>query len=106
MSLHSLDDEITDFTPNQKLADYFNTKEYFYSYDSATIMSHLAALAVKALLFLMAAELKKNYLNGFPYGVAIGLDDLERANKTLLFFRPWWENKEEEELNLVKKIYS
>ena len=77
LSLHSLDDEITDFSPNQKLADYFNTKEYFYSYDSATIMSHLAALCgVKSIIIPDGSRTKEELLEWIPYGVAIGFQNI------------------------------
>ena len=43
-NLHPDAIELTDNTPSEKMAKLFNSVEYFYSYDSATFISVLAAL--------------------------------------------------------------
>ena len=72
---------MTDFTPNQNLADYFNQKEYFYCYDSATIISHLAALCgVKSIIIRWSRtkeELRMDYVLQLVWMISIELNQPE-----------------------------
>jgi hypothetical protein len=70
----------------QYLADVFNKHEYFYSYDTATWLSVMAALCgCKSIVVpdgrLTASEWYKSYPY-FEYGIAYGLDELPHAATT------------------------
>ena len=99
-SLHPGAIELTDNTPSEKMAKLFNSVEYFYSYDSATFISVLAALCgAKSIIIPDGTRTIEQLIKAKPYGIAHGVSDLKRAIDSLHLLKPWLEEK----LNIDKK---
>ncbi len=87
--IHDLTDseEITDSTPNEQLADLFNSKEIFYSYDDATCLSLQAAMCgtVSVVIPKSNKESKAWHRESLirKFGIAYGFDEIEQAKSTL-----------------------
>ena len=82
------------------MAKLFNSVEYFYSYDSATFISVLAALCgAKSIIIPDGTRTTEQLIKAKPYGIAHGVSDLKRAIDSLHLLKPWLEEK----LNLDKK---
>jgi hypothetical protein len=73
------------------LVKVFNRCEYFYSYDTATWLSIMAALCgCKSIVVPDPETTAQEWYAGFPYffyGIAYGVDELERAQSTQPFMR-------------------
>jgi hypothetical protein len=69
------------------MADLFNQKEYFVSYAGITFTSVLAAMCgCKSIVIPNSSFNKEKWINGFwynKYGIAFGIDDLDRAINTM-----------------------
>ena len=105
LKLHSIEDEIIDTKPSADLANLLNEKEYFYSYDSATFVSRIAAMCgAKSVIIPDGSRSKKELLEAMPYGIAHGIDDLDRAISTKNKFLPWLKEVEKNDLKSVKKF--
>lgn len=84
-------DDYAQLGGNQYLSDIFNSKEIFYSYDSATWISIMAALCGCVSVVIpddgvSALEWHEKFPY-FKYGIAYGLDDLEHAKSNIHLLR-------------------
>jgi hypothetical protein len=81
---HSI--EIQYGTPDEELINLFNTCKRFYSYDTETYLSVLAAQCGCESIIVPYKDITKEDIiytqPSFKYGIAYGLDDLEYANST------------------------
>ena len=75
------------------LANIFNEKETFISYNSQTSISLLAALCGCKSIVIPSPQISKNkWIEQFDYskyGIAFGVDDIKRSNETSHLVRPW-----------------
>jgi hypothetical protein len=71
---------------DEDLIIIFNTCKRFYSYDTETYLSILASLCGCESVIVPYKDIPKEKIivsdTAFEYGIAYGLDDLERANST------------------------
>ena len=76
------------------MAKLFNRVEYFYSYDSATFISVLAALCgAKSIIIPDGTRTAEQLIKAKPYGIAHGVSDIKRATDSLHLLKPWLEEK-------------
>lgn len=107
--------EIEFNTPDHKLVEIFNKCKRFYSYDTETYLSTLAALCGCESIIVPSTDIsieelkKRRETLGITYGVAYGLEDLENARKTQHLLREHFEKQEilqfEETKDIFIKIY-
>lgn len=93
----------------EELREVFNTTEKFYSYDTCTYISTLAALCGCISIVIPEEGLDKEIWRAknpaFKYGVAYGEDDIQYALDTMDKVRPYLEKLEKEtEDQLIKFI--
>ena len=100
---------------DRELISIFNSCKTFYSYDTETYLSTIAALCGcisiivpdKALTEEEIETRRKNL--GITFGVAYGIEDIENAKKTSHLLREHFEKQEisqfEETRNMFTKIY-
>jgi len=89
------------------LAEAFNKYENFYCYDTRTFLPWLAALCGCNSIIACRPESRKEFfenLLGFDYGIAYGIDDLDRAKKTRWKLRHHLIEKESVNLSTVKNF--
>jgi hypothetical protein len=84
----------------EDLKEIFNTTEKFYSYDTCTYISTLAALCGCISIVMPEEGLDKEIWRAknpaFKYGIAYGEDDIQYALDTMYKVRPYLEKLEEE----------
>jgi hypothetical protein len=75
------------------LAKIFNEKETFITYNTQTSISLLAALCgCRSIVIPHPSLEKEKWINKFDYskyGIAFGIEDIKRAEKTSHLVRPW-----------------
>lgn len=90
------------------LRKVFNECEYFYSYDTATWVSIMAALCgCKSIVVPDPDTTPDEWYSGFPYfyyGIAYGESELPRAEKTQQFMREHLHRLEEMTLNETREF--
>ena len=78
--------EINYNTPDKELINIFNQCKRFYSYDTETYLSVLAALCgCESVIIPQKEKNKQEIINNqptFKYGIAYGVDDIKHANNT------------------------
>lgn len=78
--------EISYNTPDKELINIFNQCKRFYSYDTETYLSVLAALCgCESVIIPQKEKNKQEIINNqptFKYGIAYGIDDIKHANNT------------------------
>ena len=96
------------------MAGLFNQKEYFISYAGITFTSVLAAMCgCKSIVIPNSNFNKERWMNGFwynKYGIAFGLEDLDRAVGTMDEVMPnienYLHNTKKDQLNqFIKECY-
>jgi len=99
--VHDLSDsiEIHDSTPSRKLADLFNCKKYFFSYDDATFLSLQAAMCGCISIVIPKLGVSPSEWKALSplrkYGIAYGMDDIEHAISTRHLVKQHLESFEE-----------
>ena len=93
--------EIPYNTPDEHLLELFNRSKRFYSYDTETYLSILAAQCGCESIVVPYKNIKKSEVlvkqPSFKYGVAYGLEDLEYANSTRHLLREHLQNLEDQQ---------
>ena len=90
-------------TPDDTLIEIFNKCKRFYSYDTETYLSTLAALCGCESVIVpntnIPAEeiLHRRMTLGITYGVAYGIDDIDNAKTTQHLLRSHFENQEKQQ---------
>jgi len=84
--------EIVETSPSLELAELFNKKEYFYSYDEATFLSLQAAMCGCVSVIIPRAGLSaKEWYKMSPtrkYGISYGYEDIDHARSTMDKVKP------------------
>lgn len=97
-------------TPDEELIKIFNSCKRFYSYDTETYLSILAALCGCESVVVPYKQITKEQVLGkqpaFKYGVAYGLEDLEYANTTREDLRHYLLTLEEQQINDTKVAFN
>jgi len=79
------------------LAEVFNKKESFVTYNAQTGMSILAALCGCRSIVIPKPSIKKEHwlakFESMKYGIAFGVEDMQRAEETLHLLRPHIEHQ-------------
>jgi hypothetical protein len=95
-------------TPDDTLIEIFNKCKRFYSYDTETYLSTLAALCGCESVIVpntnIPAEeiLHRRMTLGITYGVAYGIDDIDNAKQTQHLLRSHFENQEKQQYIYTK----
>jgi hypothetical protein len=95
-------------TPDNTLIEIFNKCKRFYSYDTETYLSTLAALCGCESVIVpntnIPAEeiLHRRMTLGITYGVAYGIDDIDNAKQTQHLLRSHFENQEKQQYIYTK----
>ena len=99
---------VKDKPSNAELLKIFNQYETFISYDHATYMSVLAALAGCMSIVIpdpnVTAEEWRERQTLTRFGIAYGLDDIEYAKSTIKDLRPHLEREEKKSMDLVREF--
>jgi hypothetical protein len=96
---------------DQELVNIFNSCKTFYSYDTETYLSTIAALCgctsiIVPDISLTEKEIKTRRENlGIAFGVAYGLDDIENAKKTKHLLRKHFEKQETSQFIETKDMF-
>jgi hypothetical protein len=107
--VHDLKDSIqVDGFSHQELAQVFNRREVFYSYDEFTMYSQYAALCgCTSVVIPERFSSREEWVSHHPvgkFGVAYGLDDLEHARATGEQLEEWFDKKEVESVKAVRRF--
>jgi hypothetical protein len=101
--------EIQYNTSEEELINIFNICKRFYSYDTETYLSVLAAqCGCESIIVPYKDILKETIVQtqpSFKYGIAYGLDDLKHANSTSSSLREHIIELEIEQINQTKNIF-
>jgi hypothetical protein len=93
-------------TTDEELINIFNTCKCFYSYDINTYLNVLAALCGCESIIVPYKNVPKEHIlipdTPIQYGVAYGLDDLERANLTRPLLQQYLKDVEENQIKNTK----
>lgn len=93
--------EIEYNTPEQELIRIFNSCKRFYSYDTETYLSVLAAQCGCESVVVPYKDITKEDIiytqPSFKYGISYGLEDLEHANTTKHLLRDYLQNLEDQQ---------
>jgi hypothetical protein len=102
--IHDLNDSICiDDLSQEEIAKIFKTVEIFYSYDTRTFYSELASLAgCKSVIIPNPEEDVRD--KELLYGIAYGVDDLDRAEKTKHLLYKKLKNDEQQSYDNVKDM--
>ncbi|MEM9044613.1 MAG: hypothetical protein AAGC81_07940 [Pseudomonadota bacterium] len=100
-ALHDLSDSVQiDGMSHSEIAEVFNAKEFFYSYDEATMYSQFAALCgCTSIVVPDLFESEKDYFTSRPiaqYGIAFGETGIPHARATMHLVRDQLRKMEEE----------
>lgn len=104
--------EIEFNTPDYKLVEIFNKCKRFYSYDTETYLSTLAALCGCESVIVPSTDIsieelkKRRETLGITYGVAYGINDIENAEKTKHLLREHFEKQEISQFTETKNIFT
>jgi hypothetical protein len=100
---------------DSELISIFNSCKTFYSYDTETYLSTIAALCGCVSIIVPDKDLTEEEIEirrknlGITFGVAYGIDDIENAKKTIHLLREHFEKQElsqfTETKNMITKIY-
>ena len=90
--------EIIDTTPSKELANLFNTKKYFYSYDSATFLSLQAAMCGCISIIIPTEDISAQEWHKMSptrkYGISYGFEEIDYAISTMDKVKPHLESLE------------
>jgi len=95
-------------TPDDTLIEIFNKCKRFYSYDTETYLSTLAALCGCESVIVPNTNipteeiLHRRMTLGITYGVAYGIDDIDNAKQTQHLLRSHFENQEKQQYIYTK----
>lgn len=94
----------------EELLRLFNSCKRFYSYDTETYLSILAALCGCESIVVPYKDVTKSQVlekqPAFKYGVAYGLDDLQHANATRPKLREYLLNLEKQQILDTKEAFT
>ena len=97
-------------TSDEELIKIFNSCKRFYSYDTETYLSILAALCGCESVVVPYKQVTKDQVLGkqpaFKYGVAYGLEDLDYANTTREDLREYLLNLEQQQIIDTKVAFN
>lgn len=100
-----IDDMLTDF---DRLSSTFNSAITFYSYDSSTYYSLIAAMCGANSVVIPDKNVhREEWLSKSPtfrYGVAYGFEDLEWSVKTKHLVKPYLQELERESYGLISQF--
>jgi hypothetical protein len=89
-------------TPDMELISIFNSCKRFYSYDTETYLSTIAALCgcesvIVPYSGLTEEDFKRRKSSILKYGVSYGLDKIDEANSTRHLLREYYEKHEKQQ---------
>ena len=97
--------EIVDITPSEKLADIFNSKIIFYSYDAHTFLSGLAALCGCISIVIPDERVDEaKWRETEPYGIGFGMSDVDHAISTMHLVKPHLQHLEAESYKQLERF--
>ena len=98
-------------TQDQELVNIFNSCKRFYSYDTETYLNTIAALCGCESVIIPHSELDEDELlkrrssSLLMFGVAYGVEEIEKANNTRHLLREYFEDHEKQQFIETKKEF-
>jgi hypothetical protein len=94
---------------DKELVEIFNSCKRFYSYDTETYLSVLAAQCGCESIIVPYKDITKDIIinnqPSFKYGIAYGLDDLEHANSTRHLLKEYLQRLEDQQIIKTKTAF-
>ncbi len=105
--IHEKDSMCVDGLSHEELAEIFNKKKYFVSYDTYTFYSVYAAMCGCISIVVPDDGISKKEWHPKiedTYGISYGVDDLKYAENTKHLMIKYIENQQKENINSVKNF--